>query len=155
MAARTSPCMRASCAGVGWTLFSPSSCTRTVEAPTKLATLTAMPLAASMSRYSASLSQVTLYLMSSCLASRAAFMAGVHGPMLVPSPITSSVTPCFRSESARPSWISDSLAQLSMLMKPGATAWPVASMRLPAIPAGGTPAPMALIRSPSIASQPV
>lgn len=45
-----------------------------------------------------------------------------------PSPMTSSVTPWRMSLCDRPSSISDSLDQLIMLMKPGATAWPSASI---------------------------
>ena len=44
-----------------------------------------------------------------------------------PSPMISSVTPWRMSPWDLPSSISDSLAQLSMLMKPGATARPVTS----------------------------
>ncbi|MFN8005872.1 MAG: hypothetical protein U0V70_02345 [Terriglobia bacterium] len=50
-----------------------------------------------------------------------------------PSPITSSVTPCLMSLCERPSTIRESLAQLSMLMKPGATASP--GHRSPCFPA--------------------
>ena len=42
--------------------------------------------------------------------------------------MTSRVTPCLMSLMLRPSSISDSVAQLSMLMKPGATARPSRSM---------------------------
>ena len=47
-----------------------------------------------------------------------------------PSPNTSSVTPCLMSLCDRPSTSRDSVAQLSMLMKPGVTAMPVASTSL-------------------------
>ncbi len=55
-------------------------------------------------------------------------MAGLSGPIELPSPMTSSVTPWRISLWERPSWISDSVDQLSMLMKPGATASPPASI---------------------------
>ena len=42
--ARPARACASSCAGVGWTSFSPSSCTRTVVAPTNEATLGVMPL---------------------------------------------------------------------------------------------------------------
>ncbi len=54
-----------------------------------------------------------------------AFISSLSGPIDVPSPITSSVTPCRISLCDRPSAISDSTDQLSMLMKPGATANPL------------------------------
>ena len=47
------------------------------------------------------------------------FISSLSGPIEVPSPMTSSVTPCLISLMERPSSISDSVAQLSMLMKPG------------------------------------
>ncbi len=59
--------------------------------------------------------------MSPCCFSASAFIAGLYGPIDQPSPKTSRVTPCLVSLMPRPSAISDSLAQLSMLMKPGAT----------------------------------
>jgi hypothetical protein len=68
------------------------------------------------------------------LSSRA-FIASFHGPIDMPSPITSSVTPWRMSLWPRPSAISDSVAQLSMLMKPGATASPLASTSVPPTPA--------------------
>ena len=47
--------------------------------------------------------------------------------MELPSPITSRVTPCRISPCERPSAMSESVDQDSMLMKPGATARPLAS----------------------------
>jgi hypothetical protein len=76
-----------------------------------------------------------------------AFIAGVSGPIDQPSPKISSVTPCLVSLTPRPSAISDSFDQLSMLMKPGATALPAASSTWRAsagAPAGST----AAIREP-------
>ena len=52
------------------------------------------------------------------------FSASLRGPIDSPSPITSSVMPCFTSDSARPSTSSESVAHESMLMNPGATALP-------------------------------
>jgi hypothetical protein len=73
------------------------------------------------------------------------FMASFIGPMDWPSPMTSSVTPWRMSLCDRPSSISDSVAQLSMLMKPGATARPLASMVFAAAPVSS---PIAAMRSP-------
>jgi len=69
-----------------------------------------------------------------------------------PSPMTSSVTPWRISLCDRPSSISDSFDQLIMLMKPGATAKPSASITLgaPAFPTSPTTA----MRSPRIATSP-
>jgi hypothetical protein len=68
------------------------------------------------------------YLISPCKPRIASFRLSLHGPQDVPSPKTSSVTPCRTSLCARPSSIRDSTAQLSMLMNPGATARPAASI---------------------------
>ena len=54
-------------------------------------------------------------------------MASFAGPIELPSPKTSSVTPWRMSPRERPSTIRDSVAQLSMLTKPGDTAIPAAS----------------------------
>ena len=102
---------------------------RTVAAPTKLATLGAIPRRSSVPRYSPSVVQVIGYLMSPSRSRASRFISGVSGPIDQPSPITSSVTPCRMSLWPRGSSSSDSLAQLSMLMKPGATAKPLASIR--------------------------
>ena len=70
----------------------------------------------------------------------------VSGPIDVPSPKISSVTPWRISPSERPSAISDSFAHDSMLMKPGATARPSA---LTSIKAEADPrSPIAVTRSP-------
>ena len=70
--------------------------------------------------------------MSPCCSTISFFIASLSGPIDSPSPMTSSVTPWRMSLCERPSSISDSLAQLSMLMKPGATARPRASISRPA-----------------------
>ena len=61
------------------------------------------------------------------------FIDGLKGPIESPSPITSNVTPCRMSLCDRGSCIKDSVAQLNMLMKPGATARPLASMSISAV----------------------
>jgi hypothetical protein len=66
-------------------------------------------------------------LMSPCCSVSFLFMASVRGPIEVPSPMISSATPRRMSLCDRPSSISARLAQLSMLMNPGATAIPCAS----------------------------
>ena len=50
------------------------------------------------------------------------------GPEEVPSPNTSRVTPCLRSLSDLPSFINEPYPQLSMLINPGATDLPEASI---------------------------
>ena len=54
-------------------------------------------------------------------------MASFKGPMEFPSPITSSVTPCFISLIALPSASKETVAQESILTKPGLIARPLAS----------------------------
>ena len=61
-------------------------------------------------------------------------MVSLYGPIELPSPITSSVTPWRMSLSAAPSSIRLSVDQLSMLMKPGVTVRPVASRVSRAVP---------------------
>ena len=65
------------------------------------------------------------YLMSPCSSTIRFFISSVSGPIELPSPKISSVTPWRMSPCERPSAISDSIAQDSMLMKPGTTARPV------------------------------
>ena len=89
--------------------------------------------------------------MSPCWFTASCFIFGLSGPIDQPSPNTSSVTPCLVSLMPRPSAISDSFAQLSMLMKPGDTAWPWASSVCAAtasLPAGNN----AAMRSPRTAT---
>ena len=69
-----------------------------------------------------------------------------------PSPITCRVTPWRRSLWPRPSTSSDSVDQDSMLMKPGATALPVASISRRAVPAAF--GPTYAMRSPRMATSP-
>jgi hypothetical protein len=68
--------------------------------------------------------------------------------MELPSPKTSVVTPWRISLCDRPSAMSDSVDQDSMLMKPGATARPFASTTVRAPPL--RPGPTAVILSPTI-----
>jgi hypothetical protein len=107
----------------------------------------------SWSRYSPSVVQVTSNLMSPCCSTCSFFIASLSGPMDHPSPITSSVTPCRMSLWARPSAISVSVAQLSMLTNPGATAMPRASTSVfaLALPRFST----LMMRSPWTATSPV
>jgi len=80
------------------------------------------------------------------------FIAWLRGPMELPSPRTSRVTPCRMSLCERPSSINDALAQHIMLMKPGATARPAASISV--CPLALPSEPMAAIASPLIATSP-
>ena len=77
-------------------------------------------------------------------------MAAFSGPIDVPSPNTSSVTPWRIPLWERPSTSSASFAQLSMLMKPGATARPAASTSSAARAPGRSPT--ATIESPRMAT---
>ena len=56
------------------------------------------------------------------------FILSFKGPIDDPSPKTSKVTPCLISLNERPSLIKDIVAQLSILINPGETANPVASI---------------------------
>ena len=62
-------------------------------------------------RYSPSVVQVMSYLMSPCCSTRRFFIASLSGPIELPSPKISSVTPCRMSPCERPSAISDSVDQ--------------------------------------------
>ena len=70
----------------------------------------------------------------------------------MPSPITSRVTPCRISDCERPSASSEICAWLSMLMNPGATAFPPASISRAA--RAPSSAPTAAIVLPLMATQP-
>jgi len=108
-----------------------------------------MPPAAIVSSACASVVHVMSYLMSPCCSSCSRRMVSLSGPSDHPSPKTSSVTPWRMSLCERPSAMSDVVAQLSMLMNPGATARPAASIS--ARPRSRT-APMVVMRSLSIAT---
>lgn len=123
---------------------------RTVVAPMNDATFAAMPFRSRNSRYSPSVVHRTSYRMSPCSASSSTFIESFSGPIDSPSPNTSSVTPCTMSDSERPSSMSDSVAQLSMLMKPGATAVPETSIWVGARMSDRSP--IATIVSPAIAT---
>ena len=82
----------------------------------------------------------------------ATFIAALSGPIDEPSPITSSVTPSRISLCERPSCSNEVCDWLSMLMKPGATARPVALISLAAWAAPRVPT--AATRSPLIATSP-
>ncbi len=101
---------------------------RMVVAPTNEATFTETPRRTSESRYSRSVVQSMSYWMSPCSFFTWTFNASLSGPIDHPSPKTSRVTPCLTSAIPRPSTRRDVVAQLSMLMKPGATALPRASI---------------------------
>ncbi|MNC88464.1 hypothetical protein D3C83_42800 [compost metagenome] len=81
----------------------------------------------------------TSYLTSPWNCRSSAFIVSLSGPIDVPSPITSSVTPWRMSLCERPSSISDSFDQHIILIKPGAMASPAASITVGA---------EALLRSP-------
>src|SRR5947199_103846 len=90
--------------------------------------------------------------MSSSSAVMCFFMRSSTGP-IENSPSTSSVTPSRSSLCERLSAISDTSECDSMLLKPGATAWPRASIsRRPRAPSSG---PTAVMVSPSMATSPV
>jgi hypothetical protein len=89
------------------------------------------------------------YLKSPIRSARYAFMAGESGP-IEPSPKICVVTPCRISPCERGSAISEVSECDSMLMKPGATASPVASMTLRAVAPWS--APTAATRSPRMAT---
>ena len=149
MARRTSPRMRSNSAAFGGRSSNPTSCTRTVVAPMNDATLVAMPLCTRCSRYSLSVVQGISNSMSPCCSSCSARMLSFTGPMEEPSPKTSSVTPCRMSPCERPSSMRDSVAQLSMLMKPGATASPDASISI--LAEAALKSPRVTMVSPAIA----
>ena len=144
--------MASSSADVGLRSAWPRTWVRTVVAPTNDAMFVETPFATRWSRYSLSVVHAMAYLMSPCCSRISAFIASVRGPPDVPSPKTSSVTPCRMSLCDRPSASSGVPAQLSMLMKPGATASPFASIsvRPVALPI----APTAAMVSPLIATSP-
>jgi hypothetical protein len=123
-----------------------------VVAPTNEATFGEMPFFSSISMYSPSVVQLMGYLMSPCCSTASFFMASLSGPMEAPSPMTSRVTPWRMSLWPRPSWISESVAQLSMLMKPGETASPLASTSI--FPLAPPRLPIFAMRSPRSATSP-
>ena len=110
------------------------------------------PVASRCSRYSASVVHDTPNLRSPWFVRIADFMSSLSGPIDVPSPKISSVTPCLMSLIARRSTSNVRVAQLSMLMNPGATAMPFASMTCAAVPL--TSRPTATMLSPWIATSP-
>ena len=119
-----------------------------VAAPTNEAMFGEIPRAAIVSSASASVVQLMSYLMSPCCSVCSRRIVSFTGPRDQPSPKTSSVTPWRISDCERPSAMSDVVAQLSMLMKPGATARPAASISVS--PRSRT-VPIAAMRSLSIA----
>src|ERR1041384_4456172 len=78
---------------------------------------------------------------------RRCFISGLSGP-IENSPNIWVVTPCLSSLMERPSTIRDASEWDSMLMKPGATARPLASMIVVAVAA--LRSPIAAMRSPVI-----
>ena len=79
-------------------------------------------------------------------------MLALSGPSDEPSPSTSSVTPCRMSLCDLPSRRNALAVQLSMLMNPGETARPSASMIV--LPRNSADAPKYEIRSPRMATIP-
>ena len=79
-------------------------------------------------------------------------MVALSGPSDEPSPSTSSVTPCRMSPCDLPSRRNALAVQLSMLIKPGETALPVASITV--LPRSSVGAPRYEIRSPRMATVP-
>ena len=92
-----------------------------------------MPFFTIYSRYSFNVVHSISYLMLPCLFKASAFIESFIGPIDDPSPMISSVTPCFISLMALPSSIKEVVAHESMLIKPGATARPLASISFLAI----------------------
>jgi hypothetical protein len=117
-----------------------------VPEPMKLATFCDTPFFSSVERYSASVVQVTSYRRSPWPSFILRFISGVSGPIEEPSPMIWVVTPCRTSPCDRPSTSRESVDHDNMLMKPGATARPLASTRRPAVAAARSPT--AAIRSP-------
>ena len=78
-------------------------------------------------KYSASVAHLISYLMSPWSRRIRSLMRSLSGPIENPSPMIWVVTPWRISLCERPSSMSDSVDQESMLMKPGATAIPLAS----------------------------
>ena len=133
MAVLTSAFILFSSSGVGGRFSYPISCIRTVVAPTKEATLVDMPLSSRYWRYSPSVVHSISYFMSPCASFSSFLIVSLSGPIDQPSPIISSVTPCRMSLWEFPSSIREAVAQLSILMNPGDTASPVASIIWPAV----------------------
>jgi hypothetical protein len=100
---------------------------------------------AEIAKYSASV----FHLMSAKSCSIRFFNSSLSGPIDSPSPMISVVTPWRISLCDRPSWINDTTDQESMLMKPGATTSPLASITVFAFAFLKSPSPA--IRSPQIA----
>ena len=152
---RTSPRIRSISAGVGARSSRPITYSRTVAAPRYEATLGATPFFSRYARYSASVVHLTSYLRSPCSSFMRRFISSVRGPIELPSPKISVVTPWRISPCERPSTISDSVDHESMLMKPGATASPFASTTMPAVAEDRSPtAATASPRTPTSARRP-
>jgi hypothetical protein len=134
MACCTMPCMDASWSAVGSTSSWPSTMMRGLTAPMSDETFIDTPFFSSSSRYSPSVVHSTGYRRSPCCARSSSFIAWLSGPIEKPSPMTCSVTPWRSSPWPRPSTSSDSVDQESMLMNPGTTALPVASISRRAFP---------------------
>ncbi|OPZ52333.1 MAG: hypothetical protein BWY89_01933 [Bacteroidetes bacterium ADurb.BinA012] len=124
-----------------------------VAVPTKDATLVDTPFFSRYSRYSPSVVHSISYFMSPCDALNFLFMLSLQGPHESPSPSTSRVTPCTISLIDLPSSISDSTAQLSMLINPGATVIPLASISV--LPLAFRRSPMAAMVSDIIPISPL
>ena len=108
-----------------------------MPAPINDATFCEAPHRSTCRRYSDSLVQLTLA-SGPGPPSSSALSRGVSGPIEVPSPNTSVVTPWVSSPSDRESCRILTSEWLRMLMKPGHTALPAASQRPP--PRAATPA---------------
>ena len=134
MARRTKDFIFSSSPSVGGRSSKPISWIRTVVAPTKDATLVEMPLFSNDSKYSLKVVQSISYLNSVMSASCCSLILSFKGPMDHPSPNTSNVTPCLMSLKERPSAMRDVVAQLSILIKPGETANPFASISIFPLP---------------------
>ena len=108
------------------------------------------PRFSAYARYPASVLHATSNVRSAAASRMRSRISGVSGPWLLPSPKICVVTPWVSSLSER--WSCSMLVYewLSMLMKPGATASPAASITVPAFasPSGA----IDTMRSPSTAT---
>ena len=112
-----------------------------------------IPLFSRNSRYSPNVVQFISYFMSPCCLMFSFFISSFKGPLEPPSPKTSRVTPWRISLWELPSSINEVVAQLSILIKPGETAIPSASISTP--PVAVSKLPMAAILSPVMPTSPL
>ncbi len=142
---RTSSRIWSSCAGVGGLFSRPITYSRIVGAPMNDATFCEIPCFSRWLRYSASVVHSISYFRSPCASRRRFFISSLSGPIEL-SPKIWVVTPCRSSLNERLSTNQEVSEWESMLMRPGATAIPLASMIVGAV--ARLRFPTATIRSP-------